>query len=179
MAKLDALLTGSFNNREQYDALQKEGKEFPYAEHMNTVCNDKISNLPPEFQGKFMVEESIYEVNGKRHCSSHLFLFTEEPEGILLTSYEIPDGNEKTTFSYKNMKTADFQCLKISEKFRPALFQEKAGVWEGGSTSQFSPVMIFKLWEKFSDTCLEVFESMEVNGKRTFGYDVPIIYKRV
>jgi len=26
---------------------------------------------------------------------------------------------------------------------------------------------------------LEVFESMEVNGKRTFGYDVPIIYKRV
>lgn len=52
-------------------------------------------------------------------------------------------------------------------------------VWEGGSTSQFSPVMIFKLWEKFSDTCLEVFESMEVNGKRTFGYDVPIVYKRV
>ena len=46
-------------------------------------------------------------------------------------------------------------------------------------SSQFSPVMIFKLWEKFSDTCLEVFESMEVNGKRTFGYDVPIIYKRV
>ena len=38
---------------------------------------------------------------------------------------------------------------------------------------------LFKLWEKFSDTCLEVFESMEVNGKRTFGYDVPIIYKRV
>ena len=45
--------------------------------------------------------------------------------------------------------------------------------------SQFSPVMIFRLWEKFSDTCLEVSESMEVNGKRTFGYDAPIIYKRV
>jgi len=182
MAKLDgfmALLTGSFNNREQYDALQKEGKEFPYAEHMNTVCNDKISNLPPEFQGKFMVEESIYEVNGKRHCSSHLFLFTEEPEGILLTSYEIPDGNEKTTFSYKNMKTADFQCLKISEKFRPALFQEKAGVWEGGSTSMFTPVMRFQLFERFSKECLEVSETMEVNGKRTFGYDEPICYKQV
>ena len=35
------------------------------------------------------------------------------------------------------------------------------------------------LWEKFSDSCLEVSESMEVNGKRTFGYDDPIIYKRV
>ncbi len=39
--------------------------------------------------------------------------------------------------------------------------------------------MIFKLWEKFSDSCLEVSESMEVNRKRTFGYDEPIIYKRV
>ena len=30
-----------------------------------------------------------------------------------------------------------------------------------------------------SDSCLEVSESMEVNGKKTFGYDEPIIYKRV
>ena len=47
-----------------------------------------------------------------------------------------------------------------------------------GSTSQFTPVMKFKLWERFSETGLEVAESMEVNGKRTFGYDVPILYKR-
>ena len=39
-------------------------------------------------------------------------------------------------------------------------------------------VMKFKLWERFSETGLEVAESMEVNGKRTFGYDVPILYKR-
>ena len=25
---------------------------------------------------------------------------------------------------------------------------------------------------------LEVAETMEVNGKRTFGYDVPIVYRR-
>ena len=37
--------------------------------------------------------------------------------------------------------------------------------------SQFTPVMVFRLWEKFSDTCLEVSESMEVHGKRTFGSD--------
>ena len=69
--------------------------------------------------------------------------------------------------------------LKKSEKFIPALYHEKDGIWEGGSISQFSPVMTFKLWEKFSDSCLEVSESMEVNGKKTFGYDEPIIYKRV
>ena len=68
--------------------------------------------------------------------------------------------------------------MKKSEKFTPALFLENDGVWEGGSTSQFTPVMKFKLWERFSETGLEVAESMEVNGKRTYGYDVPILFKR-
>ena len=78
-----------------------------------------------------------------------------------------------------SMKNADYTELKKSEKFTPSLYHEKDEIWEGGSTSQFSPVMTFKLWEKFSDSSLEVSESMEVNGKKTFGYDEPIIYKRV
>ena len=72
----------------------------------------------------------------------------------------------------------EYSELKKSEKFTPALYVENDGIWEGGSTSQFTPVMKFKLWERFSETGLEVAESMEVNGKRTFGYDIPIFYKR-
>lgn len=115
---------------------------FDNAQHVNTVCNDKINNIPEDFHGIFIVED-------------------------------------KNTFSYDSMKNVDYSKLKKSEKFTPALYHENGGVWEGGSTSRFSPVMTFKLWEKFSNSCLEVSESMEVNGKRTFGYDVPIIYKRV
>ena len=115
---------------------------FDNAQHVNTVCNDKINNIPEDFHGIFIVED-------------------------------------KNTFSYDSMKNVDYSKLKESEKFTPALYHENGGVWEGGSTSRFSPVMTFKLWEKFSNSCLEVSESMEVNGKRTFGYDVPIIYKRV
>ena len=143
------------------------------------ICNDKIKNLPEDFNGRFVVEESYYETNGKRHASPHLFLITETEQGILLSSYEIPEGEDKKVFSYASMKKVDYAELKKSEKFTPALYHEKDGIWEGGSISQFSPVMIFKLWEKFSDRCLEVSESMEVNGKRTFGYDEPIIYKRI
>ena len=96
-----------------------------------------------------------------------------------MSSYEIPEGEDKGTFSYSSMKNVDYTALKKSEKFTPAIYHEKDGIWEGGSVSQFSPVMTFRLWEKFSDSCLEVSESMEVNGKKTFGYDEPIIYKRV
>ena len=171
------LITGRFDNKEQFDAMKKAGKTYPYAQHVNTVCNDKIKNLPADFKGMFIVEESYYENEGKRHASPHLFLITEKEDRILLSSYEIPNGEDKNTFSYEFMKEVEYIELKKSKKFTPALYYERNGVWEGGSTSQFSPVMIFKLWEKFSDTCLEVFESMEVNGKRTFGYDVPIVYK--
>lgn len=173
------ILIGSFNNLEQYETMKKNNKEFPYAEHVNSICNDKIVNLPDEFKGIFMIEESYYTSNDNTHATPHLFLFVEEGNGIKLTSYEIPIGYDKNTFTYKNLKKVDFNDLKLSEKFTPAIYVEKDGTWEGGSTSMFSPVLKFTLFERFSKERLEVAESMEVNGKKTFGYDEPIIYKRV
>ena len=177
--KFVELMTGEFDNKEQFMEMKEAGKSFPYAQHINTVCNDKIKNIPEDFNGIFVVEESYYETDGKRHASPHLFLITDSNDGIILSSYEIPAGEDKNTFSYNSMKSVDYSELRKSEKFTPALYKEKNGSWEGGSVSQFTPVMIFRLWERFSEACLEVSESMEVNGKRTFGYDVPIIYKRV
>ena len=180
MSKLNefiSILTGSFNNSEQFQRIKN--KDFPYAEHINNVCNDKISNLPSNFNGIFMLEESYYTVNGNTHASPHLFLFTEEENGIKLTSYELPDGYDKNNFTYKNLQEIDFSNLKASEKFTPAIYTEKDGVWEGGSVSMFSPVLKFTLFERFSKDCLEVSESMEINDKKTFGYDEPIIYKAI
>ena len=102
MMKLDnfvGMMTGHFDNKDQFNKMQAEGKAYPYAEHVNTICNDKINNLPEDFKGKFVVEESYYEINGKRHASPHLFLITEIEHGILLSSYEIPKGEDKNTFS--------------------------------------------------------------------------------
>lgn len=170
-------LTGRFNNSEQFETMKQSNSDFPYAEHVNTICNDKITNLPDNFKGIFMVEESYYTVKGNTHASPHLFLFTEESNGILLTSYDLPAGYDKNTFTYQNLKSVDYHELKLSEKFTPALYMEKDGVWEGGSTSMFSPVLKFTLFERFAKDYLEVSESMEVNGKKTFGYDEPILYK--
>lgn len=173
------ILTGHFNNSAQFEKMKQKDLNFPYAEHINTICNDKITNLPNDFQGIFMVEESYYTANGNTHATPHLFLFTEEEKGIKLTSYELPAGYDKNTFTYQALKPVDYHELKPSEKFTPALYVEKEGVWEGGSTSMFSPVLKFTLFERFSKEYLEVSESMEVNGKKTFGYDEPIFYKRV
>ena len=86
------LITGRFDNKEQFD-------------------------LPADFKGMFIVEESYYENEGKRHASPHLFLITEKEDRILLSSYEIPNGEDKNTFSYEFMKEVEYIELKKSKKF--------------------------------------------------------------
>ena len=174
-----SLLTGEFDNAKQLEELKQQGiTDFPYARHVNTACNHKILDLPADFSGIFMVEESYYTTNGNTHASSHLFLFTETGVGVQLTSYEVPEGYSKTDFTYEALGPVSYTQLKKSEKFTPALYTLEQGVWSGGSVSMFSPVLKFTLYERFSEDCLEVSETMEVNGKRTFGYDMPIIYRR-
>ena len=58
------LLNGKFDNKDQFNKMQAEGKVYPYAEHVNTICNDKINNLPEDFKGKFVVEERKLLIRG-------------------------------------------------------------------------------------------------------------------
>ena len=77
------------------------------------------------------------------------------------------------------MQPVDYRDLAPSKKFTPALYRKKDGVWEGGSTSLFTPTLKFTLFERFSPEVLEVSETMEQGGRRVFGYDQPILYKRI
>ena len=95
-----------------------------------------------------------------------------------LSSYEMPQGYTAETLTYDRLDAVDYASLVPSAKFTPAIYHRKDGVWEGGSVSMFTPVLKFTLWERFSEAELEVQETMEVNGKRTFGYDAPIRYQR-
>ena len=48
MTKLEnfvGMMTGHFDNKDQFNKMQAEGKIYPYAEHVNTICNDKINNI--------------------------------------------------------------------------------------------------------------------------------------
>ena len=67
MTKLEnfvGMMTGHFDNKDQFDKMQEEGKTYPYAEHINTICNDKINNLPEDFKGKFVVKRVIMKLMG-------------------------------------------------------------------------------------------------------------------
>lgn len=125
------LLNGKFDNKDQFEKISKTNPQYPYAKHINTICNSKIANLPNGFEGVFMIEESYYSVQGTTRSSSHLFLFMEESNSIKLISYEIPEGYDKKNFTYKMFKGADYDQLKCSAKFTPAFFRKSGDIWEG------------------------------------------------
>ena len=180
LQKFVSLLTGTFDNRAQLADLEARGiTGYPMARHVNTVLNDRIDGLPESFDGAFMLEESDYTVNGRTNPMPHLFLFTLEPDGrVKLTSYDMPAGYTKETFRAESLGRLNYDDLTPSAKFTPALYRFQDGGWVGGSESMFSPVMKFTLFERFYPDRLEVSESMEREGKRVFGYDVPLIYRR-
>ena len=110
------------NTREQFEQRQAAGDtSFPFARHVNTICNQKISGLPADFPGLFLLEESYYTVQGRTNASPHLFCFTQEADGILLTSYDLPRGLDPKTLSYETMPELPFDQLSPSQKFTPAL----------------------------------------------------------
>lgn len=183
MSKLQefvSLLSGTFDNRDQLADFEARGiTGYPAARHVNTALNDRIDGLPADFDGVFLLEESDYTVNGRTNPMPHLFLFTLEPDGrVKLTSYDMPAGYTKETFRAESLGRLNYGDLTPSAKFTPALYEYKDGGWEGGSESMFTPVLKFKLWERFTPEVLIVSESMEMNGKRTFGYDLPLEYRR-
>ena len=48
MMKLDNfinMMTGHFNNKEQFDNMQREGKTYPYAEHIFSLLQRKKTEL--------------------------------------------------------------------------------------------------------------------------------------
>lgn len=174
-------LCGTFSNEEQLKEQLLQGKlVHPEAKHVNEVCNDKIKNLPANFEGYFVLEESYYHNNNAESLLPHLFLFTQNPLGqIVLESYELPNGYRKEEFTNNNPALQfDYHTLKKSEKFTPLVYSYTDGCYEGESHSDFSHGVEFILKERVEPDTIYVSETFLHNGVLTFGFEEPIRYER-
>lgn len=170
------LLCGDFDNKEQL----KSNCTLPLAAHVNRVCNDKIKHLPEDFKGYFVIEESYYTTNDRTTYLPHLFLFTLNDAGkVQLNSYEIPSDVSKENFKNDNPDLImDYETLEPSAKFNPMVYEQSGSSFKGKSVSDFGHGLIFTLEEETSPDGLIVKETFMREGKRTFGFDEPLIYKR-
>ena len=59
LSKFTEQLCGEFNNDNQIIQEEKQGRIIhPKAKYINGICNHKINNLPKDFNGYFIIEES-------------------------------------------------------------------------------------------------------------------------
>jgi hypothetical protein len=182
MSNLDEfmeMLCGAFDNRAQILREMASGNLIhPKARHIIGMCNDMILNLPKDFRGCFVIEESYFQVSDRKIEKHYLFLYEEDAEGnIILTSYNIPEEIPKETFTNDNSSLRlDFRNLVVSPRFKPLLLREKNGTYFGENTSQFSEDSTFEFSLTVTSDILLVKELLMKGNERVAGYDTPTEY---
>lgn len=186
MEKLNKFISyskGIFNNGNQIKEEKAATGEVrtPDAKHIAEVCNDKIQNLPKDFNGYFMIDETYYNHGDKVTELHHLFLYTvNENNQVVLTSYDLPKEIEYKDFINSNDKlTFDYNKLEKNSKFTPIVFKEENGAFIAESEAEFAPGVIFTAKQKNLDGKMYVTEVFRKNGEIVSGSEEPIVYHRV
>lgn len=179
-----SIITGIFDNKRQIEQEKKNGNLIhPEAMHRNAICNNKISNLPPDFSGIFVIEESYYTdlTTQKKTVLPHLFLFTENKDAhVTLTSYEIPKEYSPADFTNINPSLhLDYKTLTPSKKFAPMTYEYQPESFYGQSFNELAPSLTLYLEETLTYQTLKVTEILKRGDRVVIGYDGPIIYERI
>ena len=175
------MLCGTFENREQCHQEDADGERIhPGAKHVIGVSNEKMLNLPADFAGYFVIEESYFDMDDRTIAKHYLFLYEELKDGsIRLASYDPPPSVPRESLTNANQSLRiDFAEVKISPRFTPLVLEEDAGDFFGENVSQFAPETLFKFALRVTADALYVTELLERNRTRIAGFDTPIVYAR-
>jgi hypothetical protein len=176
-------IQGDLDNIAQINAEIKAGKQIhPYAKHVNRLLDSKIKNLPKNYNGFYILEESYYTYPNKpMDIKPYIFWFEKTMMGkIKLHSLQIPKGWEKKDVRNDNEKfIVDFKDLKESPTFTPATYTKTDKGFYIKAPVDLPNGMKFTLEETIGKDTFEVMESLEKDGKLLTPYTTPIIYKRM
>jgi hypothetical protein len=176
-------IQGILDNQAQIESEIKAGKQIhPYAKHVNRLIDGKIKNLPINYNGFYILEESYYTYPNKpMEVKPYLFWFEQTFKGhIRLHSLQIPKNIDKNDLRNDNQNLIiDYNDLKDSQTFKPTIYSKLSNSFYLKATMDLPTGMIFTLEEIISSDTFEVMESMEQAGKLLTPYSTPIIYKRV
>jgi hypothetical protein len=176
------MLCGTFDNRDQLLRESLAGLPVhPGARHTIGICNDKIDDLPEDFNGYFVIEESRFDLEDQCIEKHYLFLYDEDEQGcVRLTSYNIPEEIPKESFTNDNPSLhADYLKLEVSPRFLPLTLRENDGAFFGENCSRFSGDTTFLFSLSVSAERLLVKELLLRGAERVAGYEEPVEYVRI
>ena len=159
----------------------REDVDLQGARHVIGLCNDKMDNLPKDFSGYFVIEESCFDLEDQRIEKHYLFLYDEdEPGRVRLTSYNVPAEIPKERFTNDDPSIRmDYLKLEVSPRFLPLTLHEKGGVFRGENCSRFSEDTTFLFSLAVSADGILVKELLLRGSERVAGYEEPVEYRRI
>ncbi len=176
-------IQGDLDNIEQVNTEIKSGKQIhPYAKHVNRLLDSKIKNLPQNYNGFYILEESYYTYPNKpMEEKPYLFWFEKTNKGqIRLHSLQIPKNIDKKNLKNDNKKLSlNYTDLVDSPTFKPAIYTKKSNGFYIKAPIDLPNGMKFTLEETIGKESFEVMELLEKGGKSVTPYSTPIIYKRL
>jgi hypothetical protein len=176
-------IQGDLDNLEQINAEIKAGKQIhPYAKHVNRLLDSKIKNLPQNYNGFYILEESYYTYPNKpMEEKPYLFWFEKMPSGqIRLHSLQIPKNIPKKDLKNDNKRLSfNYAELVDSPTFKSAIYTKTGKGFYIKAAVDLPNGMKFTLEETIGKDSFEVMELLEKGGKSLTPYSTPIIYKRI
>jgi hypothetical protein len=176
-------IQGDFDNSGQVaDEQASGGQKHPLAKHINRLVDVKIKNLPPQYNGFYILEESYYTYPNKpTEIKPYLFWFEPTQEGsIKLHSLALPSNLDKKDIRNDNLNLSfDFNELKESPTFTPAVYTKTGRGFYVNHTINLPNNMTFTLEETIGKDFLEVMETLKKEDKILTPYNSPIQYKRL
>ena len=176
-------IQGDLDNLEQINAEIKAGKQIhPYAKHINRLLDSKIKNLPANYNGFYILEESYYTYPNKpMEVKPYLFWFEKMPNGqIRLHSLQIPKNILKKDLKNDNKRLFfNYAELVDSPTFKPTIYTKTGKGFYIKAPVDLPNGIKFTLEETIGKDSFEVMELLEKGGKSMTPYTTPIIYKRI
>lgn len=177
-----SFLTGTFTNEAQISEEIAQGKQIhPKSKHITGLVNDRILNLPQDFKGQYVIEESYYETLDKGpQIKHHLFLFSLTDQGKVNLRVQTPSDIENKLLTNDN-KTLKFDYLKLSDikRFKSADYQKVKDGFYLKNKNDLGNGLAFTLEETIGKNKLEVMELLEKDGKSITSYTTPIQYLKL
>ncbi len=178
----EKIIVGHFDNQDQIDNEISDGQQIhPYAVHVTEVINHRISNIPSDFVGTFILEESYYTYpDGSKKIKPLFFRVTPCGEfDIHLQSVQIPDRlDDKEVVNANPDLSFDYEELEVREQFGKATYHNIGDKFVVNHLTDMGGGILFNLIETLSDGRLQVMELVKKNGHKITPYDSPIIYIR-
>lgn len=179
MNTLDIFLSrinGIYSNKAQHT----ENPLLPQAVHITTPVNERIKNLPGNFEDVFVIDETRYRYADHVTQLHHLYRYHAQTDGgIQLVSYELPCEYAKHTFDSQHVQQLLYDELIVKQTFAPIIYSYEDDVFASEGTSEIAPDITLHVVMKLYHDYYTVIEACYANGRLVSGFAEPVRYERM